>query len=611
VSRKLRLLDAFCCAGGSGMGFHRAGFDEIVGVDLIPQPHYPFEFHQGDALEFIAKHGHEFDFINASPPCFPAGTPVITARGVVPIESITKGELVLTHEGRWRHVMATMSRQAEVVADAWMATTADHPFYSRAKSSTGLGEPEWTPAADLVGRFVAVPNVAEPLVIPPIPGRDIELGSAFWYMIGRWLGDGWVRIKEVDERPRKQNETFSTEPRPCVRCGKPAVRHGRWTHLWNAYCSNACAVMAGQDRKPKPRSEIYICCAREETDGLASKLTDTTLAWNQSEERTTTRFVSSHVGLAHWMVENFGRYSHGKTLPGWIFGAPHEARAALLDGYLDADGSITRYGWSAGTVSANLAIGMRVLASTLGYGTGLSRHVPAVTGVIEGRVVNQSPLWNIRVNHPDQQRQYGHDGDKHRWVMRRSQLLPRGVETVYDLTVDEDHSFVAWGFVVHNCKKNTSLKAFSAAHHVELIPQTRELLNQIGVPYVIENVVGAAMIDPIMLCGSMFGLGVRRHRLFESNLPLQAPKCDHAGQAAASPGYPTLRYHSGKPIVTMSPVVGVYGRGQGLGPGEVALWRQAMGIDWMARDEMREAIPPAFTEFLGRQVIPLLQANAA
>jgi DNA (cytosine-5)-methyltransferase 1 len=161
------------------------------------------------------------------------------------------------------------------------------------------------------------------------------------------------------------------------------------------------------------------------------------------------------------------------------------------------------------------------------------------------------------------------------------------------------------------CKKNTSLKAFSAAHHLELIPQTRELLNSIGVPYVIENVVGAAMIDPVMLCGSMFGLGVRRHRLFESNLPLQAPKCDHKGQAAASPGYPTLRYHSGKPIVTMSPVIGVYGRGQGLGPGEVQLWRQAMGIDWMARDEMREAIPPHYTEFLGRQVIPLLQANAA
>jgi DNA (cytosine-5)-methyltransferase 1 len=65
----MRLLDLYCGAGGAAMGYYRAGFDEIVGVDLAPQPRYPFTFIQADALEYLSQHGHEFDAIHASPPC--------------------------------------------------------------------------------------------------------------------------------------------------------------------------------------------------------------------------------------------------------------------------------------------------------------------------------------------------------------------------------------------------------------------------------------------------------------------------------------------------------------------------------------------------------------
>jgi len=65
----VKLLDLFCGAGGAAMGYHRAGFDDITGVDIKPMPRYPFKFIQGDALEYLAAHGAEYDVIHASPPC--------------------------------------------------------------------------------------------------------------------------------------------------------------------------------------------------------------------------------------------------------------------------------------------------------------------------------------------------------------------------------------------------------------------------------------------------------------------------------------------------------------------------------------------------------------
>lgn len=135
-----------------------------------------------------------------------------------------------------------------------------------------------------------------------------------------------------------------------------------------------------------------------------------------------------------------------------------------------------------------------------------------------------------------------------------------------------------------------------------LIDQVRQKLIASGLPYIIENVKGArkAMRDPILLCGTMFGLAAQgcelhRHRLFESNVALEALSCQHSG----------------------GPVVGVYGgharvrsaKHGGRGTRDVwdgghrAAASEAMGMEWATLNEMSEAIPPAFTEFLGKQLI--------
>lgn len=146
-----------------------------------------------------------------------------------------------------------------------------------------------------------------------------------------------------------------------------------------------------------------------------------------------------------------------------------------------------------------------------------------------------------------------------------------------------------------------STKTRDKERHRDLISPLRPLLKATGIPYVIENVPGAPLVDPIRLCGSSFGRDVRRHRIFESSIPLVGLPCVHEWQKPRFRVYDHGRHY-------LSGTVPVFGTGGGKAR---AHWQRAMGIDWMTDDELREAIPSKFTEFIGAQIRAHIESGFA
>lgn len=137
--------------------------------------------------------------------------------------------------------------------------------------------------------------------------------------------------------------------------------------------------------------------------------------------------------------------------------------------------------------------------------------------------------------------------------------------------------------------------------HPKLIPQVRDALKRSGRRWVIENVPGAPMAG-VTICGLSLGLNVKRHRLFESDVMLLAYPCgNHDGDWLLVFGHTVqARGH----VVRQTPAGNNTTHRIHV---PTALGREAMGIDWMNCDELSEAIPPAYTEFIGRQLLAAIQ----
>lgn len=149
------------------------------------------------------------------------------------------------------------------------------------------------------------------------------------------------------------------------------------------------------------------------------------------------------------------------------------------------------------------------------------------------------------------------------------------------------------------CQAFTTARTIQGRDHPDLLTPTRQRLQEWGTAWVIENVVGAPMRADVVLCGSHFNLQTQRHRWFEFGFPyfnLLTP-CSHAWGEDGPVG---VYGHTGQGSKR-------YGnRRSGNHGWMVADWKRAMGIDWMSRDELAQAIPPAYTQFIGEQLLSVL-----
>jgi DNA (cytosine-5)-methyltransferase 1 len=159
------------------------------------------------------------------------------------------------------------------------------------------------------------------------------------------------------------------------------------------------------------------------------------------------------------------------------------------------------------------------------------------------------------------------------------------------------------------CWAHSDLKHRTGLEYEDFIPETRALLRATGLPYVIENVEGAPLEAPLVLCGTQFpGLRVTRHRLFESNVPLYPPRPHPKGRHPLHFTHDKRKAHYGQ-LDEWTAFVTVTGGGNS----SKAAAEDAMGIPagWMTKDELNQAIPPAYTRHIGEQVAALFGAEVA
>lgn len=434
---KLRVFEAFSGYGSQSLALRNIGVPyEVVAISEIDkyaiQAYYSLHDKDipnlGDISKININDIPDHDLFTYSFPCFIEGTKVMTINGYKNIEDIKTNDLVLTHTNNYQKVIKPMINQAnhlykvETMCSDTLYTTEEHPFYvrsmkrvwdnSKKRSERVFENPKWVKAKDLnkihyVG--VAINKKSE---LPNWQGstfiwsdgrksrtsnilRDKFNKPEFWWLIGRYIGDGWIRSG----------------------------------------------------------GGIIICCAYGEEDEIIPKLDKLEFNYSLSKERTVIKLHISFKEIGEY-VEQFGRGAKNKHLTGDIINLPIELLRSFIEGYRSADGCIYDNGINKITsVSEELIYGIgQCIAKVYNRPYSIYRTKRNKKAKIEGRIVNQNDTYSItwKLEKNKQDKAFYENG--YVWCPIRNIEKIEYDGLVYNMEVENDNSYTVNNIIVHNCQ---------------------------------------------------------------------------------------------------------------------------------------------------------------
>lgn len=391
-----------CELAATWMGWKNAFSCEIDEFcNKVLSYHYPNTTHYGNIFEqdFREWRG-KIDVLTAGFPCFVAGTPVLTRKGFLPIEDVQVGDEVLTTDRTYHPVECTMKHDADEIiylrAQGMfkeLKCTPNHPFYVRARKGRKFMLPEYIHASDL--------KKGDKIGYPIHEGDDTSFTPAFWELVGTWIADGW------------------------------------------------CDNNKRSGRKNSYNHKTIICCGKHNITRLHHVIQRAGYKYTLTEDKSIYKAIICDEWLCDFL-NDFGKYAHGKHLSTQCFILDNTRKKSLLkgwfsDGYVCQNGSI-----KITTVSEKLSLDMAQIARDVyRCPVSISKKTSKRTCIIDGRVVNERPQFCITISRSDR---YGFYENGFVWCNVKRIRKEKESNTVYNLAVNEEHSYNVYGIAVHNCQ---------------------------------------------------------------------------------------------------------------------------------------------------------------